>query len=174
MRKTRDKHHEPAENAMSVIPDDEILELQVHNPTEVGVPLKVVTCRDVKAVVSPDGSGTERFRGPSGSPGAIGPSGPRGPQWSNWAERPKLAPPARVARQARAAGEANAEESGQPASAAPGCGVRGFRGQRGRRFGILLGRHGEPVTAHRSCAVRALPGCCSAALPIHKLIRWIA
>jgi len=68
----------PPTNKVVVIPSDEVLELQVRNPTKVGVPLRIrPSCRN-QAIVAPDGSQTEPFRGPTGPKGDPGDPGPRG------------------------------------------------------------------------------------------------
>jgi hypothetical protein len=79
-RKPRHGRLEPPQNKVVVIPDAEILELQVRNPTAVGLPLEAVNCRTEKAVITPDGSQPERFRGPAGPQGATGKTGSRGPK----------------------------------------------------------------------------------------------
>lgn len=76
--KKRQGRLRPPQNTSLVIPDSEILELQIRNPTAVGVPLTVVNCKTSHAVVTPDGSAAEPFRGPSGPKGDPGPTGPRG------------------------------------------------------------------------------------------------
>jgi hypothetical protein len=69
----------PPQNRVLVIPDTEILELQVRNPTAVGIPLTTPHCDTAKAVVTPDGSSPEQFRGPTGPQGPTGGVGATGP-----------------------------------------------------------------------------------------------
>lgn len=73
------------QNKVVVIPDNEILELQVLNPTAVGVPLETIGCKAGHAVVAPDGSQAELFRGPAGPKGSTGATGPRGPKGASGA-----------------------------------------------------------------------------------------
>ncbi|WCB93842.1 tail fiber protein [Baekduia alba] len=65
-------------NRIVVVPASEVLEIQILNPATPGVPLRSGTCRELGAVVTPDGTSTEPFRGPRGATGATGATGDTG------------------------------------------------------------------------------------------------
>jgi hypothetical protein len=79
------KTRKRALNREVVIPEREVLELQVSDPVRVGVQLSTRTCSPT-AVVTPDGSSPEPFRGPPGAPGPVGAQGKQGPAGENGAE----------------------------------------------------------------------------------------
>jgi collagen triple helix repeat protein len=108
--------HGTSPNKVVVIPDSEILELQVRNPTAVGVQLARVDCKSGKAVITPDGSAAEPFRGPRGPRGFTGATGGRGPTGKT-GQRGETGP----------VGQRGARGEMGP------VGQRGARGPRGRR-----------------------------------------
>jgi hypothetical protein len=115
----------PPQNKVVVIPSDEVLELQVINPTAVGVRLKPISCRAGKAVIAPDGSVPEKFRGPTGPKGDPGDPGPRGPKGDRGVRGPAGRSGERGVRGLRGARGPR--------------GLRGYRGLRGR-----TGKRGPP------------------------------
>lgn len=67
----------PGQNKVVAIPADEVLELQVRNPTRRGIRMTTARCGG-EALVAPDGSQVEPFRGPPGVKGDTGETGPSG------------------------------------------------------------------------------------------------
>jgi hypothetical protein len=63
-----------------VVPAKEVLEVQIQNPRGPGGELNMRHRCAPDAVVAPDGSAPEPFRGPAGQPGPRGPEGTPGPQ----------------------------------------------------------------------------------------------
>jgi hypothetical protein len=117
------------QNRVVVVPAAEVLELQVSNPTEVGVRIRKKHCRK-RALIAPDGTQVEPFRGP---PGVQGTRGPRGIQGEK-------------GEQGRAGATGEKGEKGEPGERGPSGpkgeqGDRGPAGPQGERG--LRGRQGE-------------------------------
>jgi len=73
----RDKKDRPPENKVVVVPTSEVLEVQVKDPTAAGVPMTTAVCSN-EALIAPDGSNVEPFRGPKGEKGDNGATGKTG------------------------------------------------------------------------------------------------
>ncbi len=64
-------------NQVVAVPVSEVLEIQVRDPTDEGVPMTSAVCGD-EALIAPDGTQVEPFRGPQGEKGSAGPAGKDG------------------------------------------------------------------------------------------------
>ncbi len=109
----REQRKRGPHNRVIVVPAAEVLELQVSNPTEVGVRIKTRPCRDM-ALVAPDGTQVEPFRGPRGVQGERGPEGTQG----------------ETGEQGRPGANGEKGETGEPGQRGP-SGPKGEQGNRG-------------------------------------------
>ena len=115
-----------------VIPAEAVLELQVEGDRREPVDLRVLECKI--AVIAPDGSAAEPFRGPRGAPGAVGPAGPQGEPGTQGDRGPRGEDGGDGDRGARGAAGARGPRGARGVRGATGpTGPRGPRGPRGRR-----------------------------------------